>query len=117
MRSIAIAEQALAGGDYDAALTRAYSRAQLTEQRARWNALLERACAHPFFRDTAHPPRLFRSPGRTEIGGNHTDHNHGLAIVGTLCSDIIALLGLSDKFSRRCGLRINSLARSLRSST
>jgi len=22
-------------------------------------------------------PEFFSSPGRTEIGGNHTDHNHG----------------------------------------
>jgi len=92
MRSIVTAERALAGGDYDASLARAYSRAQVTEQRTRWNTLLQRAAQHPFFRDSPHPPRLFRSPGRTEIGGNHTDHNHGLAIVGTLCSDIIAVV-------------------------
>ena len=34
--------------------------------------------------------RLFRGPGRTEIAGNHTDHNHGRVLVGTLTADIIA---------------------------
>ena len=28
---------------------------------------------------------LFSSPGRTEISGNHTDHNHGKVLAGRLC--------------------------------
>ena len=31
---------------------------------------------------------LFSSPGRTEIVGNHTDHNHGKAIGGSVAIDI-----------------------------
>ena len=34
--------------------------------------------------------RLFTAPGRTEIGGNHTDHQHGCVLAGSvnlsLCS-------------------------------
>ncbi len=33
---------------------------------------------------------LFSSPGRTEIGGNHTDHNHGKVIAGSVHMDCIA---------------------------
>ncbi len=33
---------------------------------------------------------LFSSPGRTEICGNHTDHNHGKVIAGTIHMDCVA---------------------------
>jgi len=34
---------------------------------------------------------LFSSPGRTEIGGNHTDHNYGRVLAGAVNLDIIAV--------------------------
>ncbi len=34
---------------------------------------------------------LFSSPGRTEIGGNHTDHNHGRVLAGAVNMDNIAV--------------------------
>jgi len=34
---------------------------------------------------------LFSSPGRTEIGGNHTDHNHGRVMAGAVNLDNIAV--------------------------
>ena len=33
---------------------------------------------------------LFSAPGRTEIGGNHTDHQHGRVLAGSVNIDIIA---------------------------
>ena len=33
---------------------------------------------------------LFSAPGRTEIGGNHTDHQHGCVIAGAVNLDVIA---------------------------
>ncbi|HAJ98564.1 MAG TPA: galactokinase [Bacteroidales bacterium] len=35
---------------------------------------------------------LFSSPGRTEIGGNHTDHNHGRVLAGAVNLDNIAVV-------------------------
>ena len=34
--------------------------------------------------------RLFSAPGRTEIGGNHTDHQHGCVIAASVNLNIIA---------------------------
>ncbi|MDO8951050.1 MAG: galactokinase family protein, partial [Draconibacterium sp.] len=34
--------------------------------------------------------QLFTSPGRTEIGGNHTDHNYGRVLAGAVNLDNIA---------------------------
>jgi len=35
---------------------------------------------------------LFSTPGRTEIGGNHTDHNHGRVLAGSINLDSIAVV-------------------------
>ena len=32
---------------------------------------------------------LFSSPGRTEISGNHTDHNHGKVLAGSINLDCV----------------------------
>lgn len=33
---------------------------------------------------------FFSAPGRTEIGGNHTDHNHGKILAGSVHLDCVA---------------------------
>ena len=33
---------------------------------------------------------LFSSPGRTELGGNHTDHNHGKVLAAAVNLDTIS---------------------------
>lgn len=40
--------------------------------------------------------RLFSAPGRTEIGGNHTDHQHGRVLAGSVDLDIIAVVSPND---------------------
>jgi len=39
---------------------------------------------------------LFSSPGRTEIGGNHTDHNHGRVLAGAVNLDNIAVAAINN---------------------
>ncbi len=39
---------------------------------------------------------LFSTPGRTELGGNHTDHNHGRVLAGSINLDTIAAVSLMD---------------------
>lgn len=43
------------------------------------------------------PEKYFSSPGRTEIGGNHTDHNHGMVIAASINLDSIACASKADK--------------------
>jgi galactokinase len=40
---------------------------------------------------------LFSSPGRTEIGGNHTDHNYGRVLAGAVNLDNIAVAAPNNK--------------------
>lgn len=39
---------------------------------------------------------LFSAPGRTEIGGNHTDHQHGCVLAGSVTLDVIAVVAPCD---------------------
>ena len=39
---------------------------------------------------------LFSAPGRTEIGGNHTDHQRGCVVAGSVNLDVIAVSALNN---------------------
>lgn len=41
--------------------------------------------------------RLFSAPGRTEIGGNHTDHQHGCVLAAAVNLDVIAVVAFHDE--------------------
>ena len=50
------------------------------------------------------PERYFSAPGRTEVGGNHTDHQRGHVLAGAVNLDTVAAVRIND-----CGLiRIQS---------
>lgn len=44
----------------------------------------------------AAPQRIFSAPGRTEVGGNHTDHNHGCVLAAGVSLDVIAMVVPTD---------------------
>lgn len=39
---------------------------------------------------------MFSSPGRTEISGNHTDHNHGKVLAGSINLDCVGIAAKND---------------------
>ncbi|MBT3384447.1 MAG: galactokinase [Prolixibacteraceae bacterium] len=61
--------------------------AVLKEQSSRYGDLMENF-EETFGTDNV---QLFSSPGRTEIGGNHTDHNFGRVLAGAVDLDNIAV--------------------------
>lgn len=40
---------------------------------------------------------IYSAPGRTEVGGNHTDHQHGEVLAAAVNLDIIAVVGRNDE--------------------
>ena len=42
------------------------------------------------------PAAIFSAPGRTEIGGNHTDHQHGEVLAASINKDAIAVVSPRD---------------------
>jgi galactokinase len=61
--------------------------AELKKQADRYTTLLKQF--QNSFGD--HEAELFSSPGRTEIGGNHTDHNYGRVLAGAVNLDNAAV--------------------------
>lgn len=41
--------------------------------------------------------RFFSAPGRTEVGGNHTDHNHGRVLAAGINLDAVAVTSKNDE--------------------
>ncbi len=91
MATAAELKRSIEGGAWDAALKKLYgSRAgMLDRQRARYAGAAE-AFAALYGADR--PVEIYSAPGRTEIGGNHTDHNHGVVMAGAVDLDVIAVV-------------------------
>lgn len=88
-------EMQLAAGGYDARLRRVYvTEAEVQAQRTRYARLAE-TFAELFSKDR--DIRLFSAPGRTEVGGNHTDHNHGKVLAASINLDAIAAAAKNDE--------------------
>jgi len=81
----------LMGGAYDASLAKLYGsdKAVVAAQRQRYIDLVEKFAAR-FGAERA--VRLYSAPGRTEIGGNHTDHNNGVVMAAAVDLDIVAVV-------------------------
>ncbi len=87
----------LSGGVYDRVFTALYgSHADLAVVRARYLSALDgfEKVYGGRLPDTA-DIRLFSVPGRSEISGNHTDHNHGKVLAASVSLDVIAVAAVS----------------------
>lgn len=67
--------------------------AELRRQRARYAAALEQ---FELYFGPGRQVRLYSAPGRTELGGNHTDHQHGYGLAAAVTLDLIAVASPSD---------------------
>lgn len=85
----------IAEGVYDARLRALYAAddAALESQRARYlKAIAEFEKLYPEITDAA----IFSAPGRTEVGGNHTDHQHGRVLAAAVNLDVIAVAAKTE---------------------
>ncbi len=66
------------------------------EARRRYHEALDRFCD---LYGNKHEAAFFSVPGRTELGGNHTDHNGGTVLCGSIDLDVISVAAPSaDNF-------------------
>ncbi len=85
--------QAIRNGELDAALIALGSAGGAEEQRTRVLALAETFARH-YGADSE--VALFSVPGRSELSGNHTDHNHGMVIATSVGLDMLAIAAKRD---------------------
>ena len=95
MRTVNELKQGLLTGEFAKKLAWLYGCEESDTARyaIRYAHVLEGLDAHFGAHATA---SLFSAPGRTEIGGNHTDHQHGCVLAGAVNIDMIAAVGPND---------------------
>ncbi|WP_051249792.1 galactokinase [Maridesulfovibrio zosterae] len=81
----------LAAGGFDTDLIAMHSRSRFDESRARISKLLD------WMKDSFNPEKvgIASAPGRTELGGNHTDHNNGRVLAAAINLDCLAVFSAS----------------------
>ena len=79
--------------DFLERLSEVYGNAEATFQQVRYSKLAER-----FENDFSENAdiRFFSAPGRTEVGGNHTDHNNGKVLAAAINLDAVAAVSKRD---------------------
>ena len=86
-------------GALDATLTHLYGDARLSAQKVRYEEAVNEFISIYGDLDV----NIFSTPGRTEVSGNHTDHNKGCVLAAALDLDIIAIASKTD--DKEQGLR------------
>ena len=97
MRSIKSIKSSLENGSYDLVLRNLYCRPedQLGPYRDRISRVLD-GFMNEFEKDPDTEVSIFSAPGRTEIGGNHTDHQRGKVLTGSVDLDALACAAPND---------------------
>ena len=92
--NIASAVEAIRQGTYDETLKKLYPRynADPEKYKSRIEALLKAYTEHFVEPEDIH---LFSAPGRIEVGGNHTDHQHGNVLAAAIDRDMLAAAALN----------------------
>ena len=85
----------IAAGRRDAALAALYggSKSVLDRQRSRYCAALDQ---FELYYGPGRQVRVYSAPGRTELGGNHTDHQHGYGLAGAVTLDLVAVASRNE---------------------
>ena len=83
---------AISDGKFDEIFSKLY-RAELNETRTRYLNALNKFIE--LFGDKE-DVRIFSAPGRTEVGGNHTDHQHGCVVTASINLDVIGFVAKTD---------------------
>lgn len=94
MSAIEQLKQNLMAGEFDNAMKNVYVYENvLPEQRARYAKVIDDFVAQ--YGDDGRSVGLYTAPGRTEICGNHTDHNHGKVLAASVNLDAVAAVAPS----------------------
>jgi galactokinase len=79
--------------NFEQDLKKLYGKEVYSSQKERYLSLLEKFSN----RFTETEIRIISSPGRTELGGNHTDHNYGRVLAASIQLDSLAIISASNE--------------------
>ena len=85
----------IAAGKWDDKLRALYGDAaqEICRQRARYYAALEQ---FELYFGPGRQVQVYSAPGRAELGGNHTDHQHGYGLAGAVTLDLVAVASRNE---------------------
>lgn len=92
MRNLEKWKEIISDGTLDGEIIRLYGEKDIN--RKRYIAALD-GYEQYFANGNGREIMIFTAPGRTEIGGNHTDHQHGRVLAGSVNLDIIGIVSLN----------------------
>ncbi len=87
-------KKVLITNEYDAAFGKIYKSEDIAKQKERYIKIAE--SFEQLYGD-GREVNIFSAPGRTEVGGNHTDHNHGMVLAAGVNLDAVAVAGKNDE--------------------
>lgn len=79
----------LQNGNFDSAFRLLYGESAVEHQRNRYLTAIEKFSEIFPKREDIH---IFSAPGRSEVCGNHTDHQHGCVLAAAVNLDVIAVV-------------------------
>ena len=85
-------KEKLTTAEYDGIFAKIYKKEDLSAQKERYIRIAE-SFEQLFGSDRE--VGVFSAPGRTEVGGNHTDHNHGKVLAASVNLDAVAVAGIN----------------------
>lgn len=86
--------QSILNGSLDLRLSRLYGDEALDLAHRRYIAIVDDFISR--YGNSFEDVSLFSVPGRSELSGNHTDHNHGKVIAASIELDVIAIAAKTD---------------------
>ncbi len=87
-------KQKLAGAEYEGVFARNYKKEDIEAQKQRYIKIVTKF--EEFF-GLDREVEMFSAPGRTEVGGNHTDHNHGCVLAASVNLDAVAAVSANSE--------------------
>lgn len=96
MSTYSAVKTALTEKKLDESFSKAYLKSQYEEQYERFLGVLS-DFSEQYGENDEREISLFSAPGRTEVSGNHTDHNHGKVIAASVNLDAIAAASKNDE--------------------
>ena len=95
MYTASSAKEKLASGSFDKTFSVLYSKdaTELKNQAKRYSEAVDEFVK---LFNTTEGISFFSAPGRTEVGGNHTDHQHGCVLAASVNLDVIAVVAKNN---------------------
>ncbi len=94
MIKTSLLKEKLCTAEYDGVLAKNYKAEDIEVQKSRYIRI---ASSFEELFGSDREVSVFSAPGRTEVCGNHTDHNHGCVLAASVNLDAVAAAGKNDE--------------------